>query len=176
MPRPCCRRHVGCAPDAIYFKPTGVPLHRLEEVVLPLDELAALRLADLNGQYQEQAAEQMKISRATFARIIEVACQKVADALINGKALRIESSPVVINGDNPRPAELSNNCEPVDLQRQTLKRPTSLRSQLRQVHRADILSFWQQPGSRHVAHSFKQNQFRGDGGRTHAKSKPSIAE
>ena len=102
MPRPCCRRHVGCAPDAIYFKPTGVPLHLLEEVVLPLDELEALRLADLNGQYQEQAAEQMKISRATFARIIEVARQKVADALINGKALRIEGGPVVINGDNPR--------------------------------------------------------------------------
>ena len=104
MPRPCCRRHVGCAPDAIYFKPTGVPLHLLEEVVLPLDELEALRLADLNGQYQEQAAEQMKISRATFARIIEVARQKVADALINGKALRIEGGPVIIKRNNPRPA------------------------------------------------------------------------
>lgn len=105
MPRPCCRRHVGCAPDAIYFKPAGVPLHRLEEVVLPLDELEALRLADLNGQYQEQAAAQMKISRATFARIIEVARRKVADALINGKALRIEGGPVVIKWDNARPAD-----------------------------------------------------------------------
>ena len=104
MPRPCCQRHVGCVPDAIYFKPAGVPLHLLEEVVLPLDELEALRLADLNGQYQEQAAEQMKISRATFARIVEVARKKVADALINGKALRIEGGPVVIKGDNTMPA------------------------------------------------------------------------
>ncbi len=104
MSRPCCQRHVGCAPDAIYFKPAGVPLRLLEEVVLALDELEALRLADLNGQYQEQAAEQMKISRATFARIVEVARKKVADALINGKALRIEGGPVVIKGDNTMPA------------------------------------------------------------------------
>ena len=98
MPRPCCQRRIGCHPDTTYFKPAGVPLRDLEEVVLALDELEALRLADLNGQYQEDAAAQMKISRATFARIVEAARKKVADVLINGKALRIEGGPVKIKG------------------------------------------------------------------------------
>jgi predicted DNA-binding protein (UPF0251 family) len=104
MPRPCCQRRIGFAPDATYFKPAGVPLRTLEEVVLTLDELEALRLADLNGLYHEQAADQMKVSRATFGRIVEVARKKVADALINGKALRIEGGPVVMKGDNTMPA------------------------------------------------------------------------
>jgi hypothetical protein len=51
-------------------------------------------LADLNGLYQEQAAEQMKISRPTFSRIVEEARRKVADALIHGKALRLEGGTV----------------------------------------------------------------------------------
>lgn len=72
--------------------------------MLTLDELESLRLADFNGQYQEQAAEQMKISRATFARIVEAARKKVADALVNGKALRIEGGPVVMKGDWNMPA------------------------------------------------------------------------
>ena len=55
-----------------------------------MDELEAIRLADLGGLYQEQAAEKMNISRQTFGRIIESAHKKVADALINGKALEIE--------------------------------------------------------------------------------------
>ena len=59
MPRPCCQRRVGCAPEVTYFKPAGVPLRLLEEVVLTLDELEALRLADLQGQYQEAAAKRM---------------------------------------------------------------------------------------------------------------------
>jgi len=90
MPRPCCLRHININPCVVYFKPAGIPVHRLEEVVLALDELEALRLADLNGLYQEQAAEQMKISRPTFSRVVAQARQKVADALIHGKALRIE--------------------------------------------------------------------------------------
>ncbi|MFH0878241.1 MAG: DUF134 domain-containing protein [Lentisphaerota bacterium] len=94
MPRPHCLRHIAHWPDITYFKPAGVPLRALEEVVLALDELEALRLADLDGLYQEQAAERMKISRPTFARVVESARQKVADALINGKALRLEGGSV----------------------------------------------------------------------------------
>ena len=99
MPRPCCQRCIGFSPDATYFKPAGVPLRLLEEVVLSLDELEALRLADFNGQYQEQGAQQMKISRATFARIVEAARKKVADVLIHGKALRIEGGAVQLKGE-----------------------------------------------------------------------------
>ena len=98
MPRPFCRRHVGFTPGVTYFKPAGIPLRDLVEVVVPLDELEALRLADLEGLYQDQAAEKMKISRPTFARIVESARKKVADALINGKALRMEGGPITMKG------------------------------------------------------------------------------
>ena len=104
MPRPCCPRRVGFTPGVVHFKPAGVPMCDLEEVVLTLDEVEALRLADLNGLYQEQAAEQMKISRATFARIVEVARKKVADALIHGKALRLEGGTIIVKGESKMPA------------------------------------------------------------------------
>jgi predicted DNA-binding protein (UPF0251 family)/phage FluMu protein Com len=77
-------------PQSDYFKPRGIPLSALEEVVLTVDEFEAVRLADLEGLYQEQAAEKMKVSRPTFGRIIESAHKKVADALVQGKALKIE--------------------------------------------------------------------------------------
>ena len=97
MPRPCCLRYVNHTPVAVYFKPAGVPACTLEQVTLTLDEVETLRLADLQGLYQAPAAAQMKISRPTFARIIEVARRKVAEALIHGKALRIEGGTVTMN-------------------------------------------------------------------------------
>jgi predicted DNA-binding protein (UPF0251 family) len=101
MPRPCCLRHIGHSPCADYFKPAGIPVRMLEEVVLALDELEALRLADFDGLYQEQAAEQMKISRPTFSRVIEQARRKVADALVHGKALRLEGGAVAMKRTRP---------------------------------------------------------------------------
>ena len=65
---------------------------RLEEVVLSADELEALRLADHEGRYHEEAAGEMKVSRATFGRIVNEARRKVAEALILGKALKIETN------------------------------------------------------------------------------------
>lgn len=94
MPRPQCPRRVMCSPEAEYFKPRGIPLVALETVSLTLDELEAMRLADLNGFHQEKAAEAMCISRQTFGRIIESARKKVADALCNSKAMRIEGGEV----------------------------------------------------------------------------------
>lgn len=90
--RPKKYRCVGCVPNACYFKPKGVPLVDLEEVYLSLDELEALRLADCEGRYHEDAAREMKISRATFGRIVKGARRKVAEALTKGKALRIEAA------------------------------------------------------------------------------------
>jgi uncharacterized protein len=105
MPRPCCPRRIGFTPGVIYFKPAGVPLCDLEEVVVTLDEVEALRLADLNNLYQEQAGKQMKVSRATFARIVESARRKVADALIHGKALRLEGGTITVKGETNMPAQ-----------------------------------------------------------------------
>jgi len=95
MVRPVCCRRIGFAPGVRYFKPRGIPLTELEEVILGMDELEAVRLADLEGLYQEQAAERMEISRQTFGRIIEMAHRKISDALVNGKALRIEGGEVM---------------------------------------------------------------------------------
>ena len=95
MPRPrkpCC---VACHPGAEYFKPRGIPLRLLDEVVLPLDGFEALRLADFEGLSQEEGAERMGVSRATFGRIVEAARRVVADALLHGKALRVEGGEVI---------------------------------------------------------------------------------
>ena len=105
MPRPCCCRRIGFMPSTVYFKPAGVPLTELTEVTLTLDEVEALRLADLEGLYQEKAGKRMKVSRATFARIVESARRKVADALLHGKALRLEGGTVAMDGESNRPAK-----------------------------------------------------------------------
>ncbi len=98
MARPKNCRRVGCSPGSRYFKPRGIPLSILEEVVLTVDEFEAIRLADLEGLYQEKAAENMGVSRQTFGRIIESARKKVAEVLVTGKALRIEGGEVEIAG------------------------------------------------------------------------------
>jgi predicted DNA-binding protein (UPF0251 family) len=90
MPRPKKKRHIVCDPDICYFKPRGVPLRELEEVGLTVDEYEAIRLADLFGLSHEEAGKRMGVSRATFGRIIQNARRVVADALVNGMAIRIE--------------------------------------------------------------------------------------
>jgi predicted DNA-binding protein (UPF0251 family) len=90
MSRPFKCRHIGCEPGTTYFKPRGIPLSVLREVVLTVDEFEAVRLADLEKLYQEEAAKKMKISRQTFGNIISAARGKIADAIINGKAIKIE--------------------------------------------------------------------------------------
>jgi len=77
-------------PQVTHFKPVGVPARLLERVALSVEELEAIRLKDMKGLQQEECAERMRISRPTFHRVLESARQKVADALINGKAVRIE--------------------------------------------------------------------------------------
>jgi predicted DNA-binding protein (UPF0251 family) len=72
-----------------YFKPQGIPMRDLEEIELELDEIEALRLADLEDLYQADAAAKMGVSRQTFGNIIARAHKKVAAALLGGKALRI---------------------------------------------------------------------------------------
>jgi predicted DNA-binding protein (UPF0251 family) len=67
-----------------------LPLERLEQVTLLHEELEALRLADLEGQHQADAAVQMSVSRSTFQRLVTEARRKVALALVNGAALQIE--------------------------------------------------------------------------------------
>ncbi|MFT3848163.1 MAG: DUF134 domain-containing protein [Propionivibrio sp.] len=96
MGRPTKERCINCVPAASYYKPVGIPLRELDEIVLAMDELEAMRLTDLEGLYQADAAERMGISRQTIGNILNNVHRKVADALLNGKALRIqppESAP-----------------------------------------------------------------------------------
>jgi predicted DNA-binding protein (UPF0251 family) len=90
MSRPCKCRRVAFMPGVTYFKPAGIPLKVLEEVQLSIEEAEAIRLKDLEGLEQEQSAGKMNISRPTFQRILASARRKIADAILNGKAVRIE--------------------------------------------------------------------------------------
>ena len=90
MPRPRKRRRLWHEPQPAIFKPVGVPLQRLTHVTLLHEELEALRLADLEGRYQAESAEQLGVSRSTFQRIVVEARRKVVQALVDGAALHIE--------------------------------------------------------------------------------------
>jgi predicted DNA-binding protein (UPF0251 family) len=90
MPRPRILRRVWFEPGVTYYKPSGVRMIHLEEVVLTMDEFEAVRLKDYEGLDQKEAAKKMNISQPTFQRVYESARKKIADAIVNGKAIRIE--------------------------------------------------------------------------------------
>ena len=83
-------RKVTSIPAVTYFKPAGIRMAELAEVNLLIEEAEAIRLKDLEGLEQEECARRMSISRTTFSRLLDSARQKIADALLNGKAIRIE--------------------------------------------------------------------------------------
>lgn len=89
MSRPCIRRRVCCSPAIVQFDPSGASSVELDRIVLAFDEVEAIRLADVEGLYQQAAARRMDVSRQTYGRILESARRKIADALLGGKQLRI---------------------------------------------------------------------------------------
>jgi predicted DNA-binding protein (UPF0251 family) len=89
MARPKIHRHLQFNPNVSYFKPRGIPLKKLEEVELLPDEIEAVKLYLVDCLDQTKSAERMHISQPTFARTIDSATKKIADALINGKAIKI---------------------------------------------------------------------------------------
>lgn len=104
MPRPTKCRRVACMPGVNYYKPAGIPLRFLDEVCLPIEELESIRLKDLEDLDQEQCAQRMNISRSTFQRVLGSARKKITEALLTGKAIRIE-------GGNFEMASLRCRCE-----------------------------------------------------------------
>jgi len=106
MPRSCKCRMILEMPRVSYYKPAGIPMSGLEETVLSIDGLEAMRLADEEGLGMEEAATHMGVSRHTFGRILAKAHQAVAHALIHGQALRVEggncavSSPLTEKDEN----------------------------------------------------------------------------
>ena len=99
MVRPKKDRIVGFNPKINYFKPRGIPVLDLEEVCLTIDERESIRLADLEDMSHESAGSQMGVSRATFGRIVQRARKTIADAIINGKAVRVEGGSYKMMGD-----------------------------------------------------------------------------
>jgi predicted DNA-binding protein (UPF0251 family) len=94
MPRPRICRRLRFRPRVCYFKPRGIPLRRLKEVVLKADELEALKLHDFDGFEQTKAAKKMRISQPTFARTLDRSYKRIAEAIIQGKAIRVEKKGV----------------------------------------------------------------------------------
>ncbi len=106
MPRPCKCRRVRGLPGASYFKPIGIPLVELEECVLSVEGFEALRLADGEGLGMDEAAQRMGVSRHTFGRILRKARHAVAEALVLGRALRVEGGTYSLDGqDTPDSTE-----------------------------------------------------------------------
>ena len=100
--RPKKTRWIECEPGERCFRPQCKALEKLAGVTLSLDEFEALRLSDLAGLTQEQVSKQMKVHRSTVSRILESAHKKIADALVNIKAIRIEGGCCEIAGDKKK--------------------------------------------------------------------------
>jgi predicted DNA-binding protein (UPF0251 family) len=89
MVRPRLYRRIRFNPNITYFKPQGMPMRLLETVELTAEEAEALRLSDIKDLEQVECAKQMKTSQSTFQRILSLAHKKIAEAIIGGKAIRI---------------------------------------------------------------------------------------
>ncbi|MFA6306795.1 MAG: DUF134 domain-containing protein [Patescibacteria group bacterium] len=89
MSRPRLCRKISFNPNITYFKPQGVPMRELEIVELTTEEMEAYRLRHINDMEQQEAAEKMHTSQSTYQRILYSAYKKIADALVNGKAIKI---------------------------------------------------------------------------------------
>ena len=98
MVRPRLCRRINSEPNVTYFKPRGVPLFELEESILTIEEFEAVRLKDLEGFEQEECAKKMNISQPTFHRLVLSARKKIADGIVNGKAIKIEGGSYKVMG------------------------------------------------------------------------------
>jgi predicted DNA-binding protein (UPF0251 family) len=93
------RRWITAIPDVTYFRPFGIPPQEMETVYLSYEELEAIRLVDLEGMDQQEAAFHMGVSRKTLWNDLKSARRKVALALINGYAIRIEGGSYALRGE-----------------------------------------------------------------------------
>lgn len=126
MPRPIKEKNLSQLPLCTYFKPAGIRLNTMEQVELSHEEIEALKLSDLNQLSQQEAAEQMGIHQSTMQRILARARQKIADALINSKAIKFIGGENMPNmdgtgpqGKGPRTGRGMGNCPASNNQNQS---------------------------------------------------------
>lgn len=108
MPRPKKCRMVGFLPSNPCFHPV---LENADEIILSIEEVETIRLSDYLDMDQDAAAESMNVSRGTFQRMINTAHQKVADALLHGKTIRIEGGNYEILSNRVCCKEKSRSCK-----------------------------------------------------------------
>jgi len=89
MPRPCIRRRIRGRPNSSYFKPAGIRMIELEEIILTMPEFEAIRLVDFEEIPQEEASKKMQVSQPTLSRILKSGRKKIADAIVNAKSIKI---------------------------------------------------------------------------------------
>ncbi|MFP4424229.1 MAG: DUF134 domain-containing protein [Candidatus Woesearchaeota archaeon] len=99
MPRPHSRRKVCKKPAFEYFKPAGIPLNKIEEITLTIDEYEAIRLKDHLVLDQTNASAKMNVSQPTFHRLLLSARKKISQAIVKGKAIRIEGGHYAYCGE-----------------------------------------------------------------------------
>ena len=97
MPRRKRHRYVRGEPPISVYKPAGIPIKELQEILVTLDEYEAVRLADLEGMNQREACEVMQISQPTFNRILSSARSKIAKGIVEGHVLRIEGGKYILS-------------------------------------------------------------------------------
>jgi predicted DNA-binding protein (UPF0251 family) len=128
------RRRVGFRKKFHYFKPRAIPLRELRETVLTVDEFEAMRLKDKLGLDQIKSAEKMNVSQPTFHRIIESARKKVAEAIVDGRAIKIHGGVYKMpnrdgtgpEGKGPRTGRGLGRCKPSDNEELDRTRPRGL--------------------------------------------------
>ncbi len=98
MSRPPKLRQIAAVPAVTFFKPAGMPMSSLEMVTLALEEVEAIRLKDVEDLHQEECAQRMGVSRGTFHQVLKSARGKLADAILNGKAIRVEGGSFAFPG------------------------------------------------------------------------------
>lgn len=111
MARPTKSRRVQFMPEVTVFKPAGIPTCELKEETLTVEELEALRLKDMEGLDQAECAESMQVSRPTFQRVLGSAREKLARALVEGKAIRVEGGDYSLSSRRHRCRHCSSEYE-----------------------------------------------------------------
>lgn len=100
MARPKKQRRVCAEPASRLFSPAGASAGA--PIRLTVDEYEVVRLIDLMHLTQEQCAAQMQVARTTVTAIYDAARQKLADMLVNGRALEIGGGDVTVCGQLDR--------------------------------------------------------------------------
>jgi uncharacterized protein len=163
VPKPKKQRYVDQPPSVAFFKPQGIPLFQLEQVVLAVEEFEAIRLVDYEGMHLEEAAQRLKVSRATCARVLDSAHKKVGTALTHGHAIRIDGGSFVLGRNRFRCRECGSRWE-IEIGEETVAEEPMACPKCRSDHVVDLAKEVGYGGGHHGASQSAPGGPRGQGG------------